>query len=545
MSVIAVSAYIFSHTSSFKNVLYRERYNYDRLIVILFFACISILGTYMNIPVNGAFANTRPIGAAVAGLFYGPLTGALVGLIAGFQRYMIGGFTALACGISTICEGLVGGLFYCYLRKTNKEYGLKISLLTGTIAELLQMLIIIIIATPYDAALETVKDIAIPMIVANSIGIAIFVDIMKNTKGEFDKLASLQAQKVLNIANMTLPHLRKGLDSSSSKITAQIILEKSNVDAVCITDDKEILAYSGIGSNHHIVGQALNSIYEKEAIKNGKVKVINSSKDIGCDFKGCPLTTAIVAPMKFKGEIVGGLLIFYYIKNRRINDFDIELIIGIARLLTTQLELAKLAKQAQMATAAELRVLQAQIHPHFLFNALNTIASFCRTDPSKSRELILSLSNFFRKTLNREGSFVTIEEEIDLVNSYLSIEKARFGDRLNIAFNLSENLLRRKIPAFIIQPIVENSVKHGISPRPDGGRIEINIKENEGLLSISVFDTGIGMSAQRLEEVISNWPGIGLKNVNERLKNFYGDRFGLKIKSKEGICTEVFYKIPS
>ena len=543
MSIIAVCAYIFSQTKTFRITLLNRKNYYDRILAIIFFTSMSILGTYMNIPVNGALANTRPIGAAAAGLFYGPVTGLIVGLIAGLQRYMVGGFTALPCSISTVFGGFVGGLFYYYTKSKNRECDTKIGLLTGIIIETVEMLLIMIISKPSDIAAETVKAIAIPMIAANSIGISIFVKIINNTKEEFSKLVSVQAQKVLNIANMTLPHLRKGFDSTSSKIAAQIILEKSDADAVCITDNKESLAYVGAGSDHHSAGRILNNTYEGEVIKNGSIKIINSLKQIECSHNKCPLTSAILAPLKFKGERVEGILIFYYKKNKRINDFDIEFIIGIARLLATQLELAKLEKQAEMATAAELKVLQAQIHPHFLFNALNTIASFCRTDPAQAKDLILSLSTFFRKTLNREGIYVTIEEEIDLVNSYLSIEKARFGERLNIAYSVPKHLLKRKIPAFIIQPLVENSIKHGISPCPNGGKVEIRIEEKGDMLSISVSDTGIGMSPEKLKDVLYNWPGIGLKNVNERLKNFYGNSFGLTIKSEEGMGTKVHYKI--
>lgn len=542
MSVIAVSAYIFSQTKTFKNLLNRRMHHYERFIVITFFTALSILGTYMNIDVNGALANTRPIGAVVAGLFGGPFTGAAVGLIAGFHRYMLGGFTGLACGIATIFEGLVGGLFSYYNKR--KEFDVKIGFLAGIIAEILQVIIIIAVARPFAEAVSTVKIIILPMIVANSIGVAIFVNILKNTRDENNRIAAVQAQKVLNIANMTLPFLRKGFDNESAKKAAQIILEKSDFDAVCITDDKEILAYAGVGSDHHVPGQPLSKHYEIEVLSSGEIKKISTKGELGCDIKDCCINSALHVPLKFKGDKVGGIIIFYYTKHKEIDDFDIDFATGIAKLLTTQLELAKLEKQAQMATAAELKMLQAQIHPHFLFNALNTIASFCRTEPSKARELILYLSTFFRKTLNREGSFVTIEEEVDLVNSYLSIEKARFGNRLNVIYNISGDLLKRKIPAFIIQPLVENSIKHGISPHPVGGKIEINIEEKESFLNISVMDTGVGMSNKRLEDVLTNWPGIGLKNINERLKNFYGDDFKLIVKSEEGIGTSIFYKIP-
>lgn len=394
MSVIALSAYIFSHTRTFNKMLQRDIQRRDRLLIILFFSGISILGTFMNIRVNGAYANTRPIGAAVAGLFFGPFYGVMVGIIAGFQRYLMGGFTAFACSISTVVEGLVGGLFYEFNKR--REYSTATCLVSGIIAETLQMIIILAVSRPYADALYTVKAIAVPMIVANSIGIAIFVNIITET----------------------------------------------------------------------------------------------------------------------------------------------------SKRITTQAEMIELEKQAQMAAAAELKMLQAQIQPHFLFNALNTIASFCRTDPSKARELILYLSNFFRKTLNRDSNFVTVDEEISLVNSYLSIEKARFGERLNVIYDIPEELSNKSIPAFIIQPLVENSIKYGISPLPDGGIIHISIKKEDRYLLFEVSDTGIGMTEEKLNEVTKKWPGIGLKNINERLKAFYGEDSSLTIKSRWNSGTSVSYKIP-
>jgi two-component system LytT family sensor kinase len=197
-----------------------------------------------------------------------------------------------------------------------------------------------------------------------------------------------------------------------------------------------------------------------------------------------------------------------------------------------------------MTTIAELKALQAQVHPHFLFNALNTIASFCRTNPLKARELILNLSKFFRNTLDRNIDFTSLGEELDLVNSYLSIEKARFGERLDIIFNIPQNLLEYKIPAFTIQPIVENSVKHGISSIPVGGQVKIDISKVHNFLSVRIIDTGSGMSCEKLSGILQSWPGIGLRSVNERLINYYGPDFGLKIESIEGKGTCVYFRIP-
>lgn len=549
MCVVTVLAYIFSQTKVFKNILFRQSQRYEKYTLIFFFSFVSIIGTYMNIPINGAYANTRPIGAIVAGLIFGPYYGMIVGSIAGLHRFFMGGFTGLACGLATVIEGLTGGIFY-YIRinfKKKLSYNKKdlflIGIASGIVAEILQMLTIIIIAKPYDMALNTVEKIAIPMIIANSLGVSIFTNIITNTREEYERVGAIYSQKVLNIANMISPYLRKGLNNTSAEIAASIIYEKFNCDAVCITDNNSILGYEGYGKEHYN-NHNINSSYINKVLEEQKYKIVKTKDLISCSKNGCMLNLAIIVPLNFNKDKSGGLLVFYYCKNKKIENYDVDFANSIAQLMSTQLELARLEKQAQMSAVIELKMLQAQIHPHFLFNALNTISSFCRTNPTKARELIINLSNFFRKTLNRDINFVSIKEEIELVDSYLNIEIARFGKRLNVAYDISSNILDFKIPTFIIQPIVENSIKHGISICPNGGSLKIIINDMEKYIYICVIDTGIGMSSEKLNYVIKNWPGIGLKNVNERLKNIYGNKYGLEIESEINKGTKVSFEIP-
>lgn len=227
-----------------------------------------------------------------------------------------------------------------------------------------------------------------------------------------------------------------------------------------------------------------------------------------------------------------------------IDKYFIEFSKEISNLFATQIELNNLSKLSEALYLAELKALRSQIRPHFLFNALNTISSFCRTNPTKARELILNLSNYFRNTLKREEDFVTLRQELELIESYLYIEKARFGERLQLYMDISEELKSITIPIFMLQPIVENSVKHGIAPNINGGNIFIAVKSSDEEYIFSVKDTGQGMDKKRYEEVVTKWPGIGLSTVNDRLKLLYGEKYQLNIKSTLGIGTEITFNIP-
>ncbi len=220
----------------------------------------------------------------------------------------------------------------------------------------------------------------------------------------------------------------------------------------------------------------------------------------------------------------------------------------------TQLELARTSlalTQTQLAlTQAELRALHAQINPHFLFNTLNTIRYFVRTDPGTARELLTRLSEIFQRTLSA-GEFVPLQEEILHVEAYLALEKARLDDRLQVIWtNLAKDLLEHPVPTLILQPLVENAVIHGISPKPEGGTVHIVINRVGEELLLQVDDDGVGFDPQALGEgeaagaTDEGRPSIGLSNVDERLRMIYGDAYRLTIESAPGQGARVVLRIP-
>lgn len=531
MSLIALAAYIYSHSLTFKNLIKDSIGFKDKVIMIIFFSVLSILGTYIGVDIEPhALANTRPIGAIVAGMVGGPIVGIIVGAIAGTHRYMLGGFTALACGIATVVEGLTGGLIKLYLK--DKNINIRAAFISGLIAEIFQMLIILFIARPLDQSLALEKAIAFPMIIVNSLGVVIFMDIIKRIKVEYARTGAIQAQRVLAISKQTLFYMRMGLNKNTADNIVKIIYEIGSLGGVFIADKKDLLAYCGEPLSEELLIDNLGSIFSQNSYKVIKFKANLRDEVFYC------------VPLVIKESEFEGILGLKVKSEKDIDSYFIEFCRELGSLLSTQIELYKLNKLAQGVQTAELKALRAQIHPHFFFNALNTISSFCRTDPMKAKDLILDLSNYFRKTLKRDEDFVTLKEEIDLIESYLHIEQARVGPRLKVYFNIPAEILSFKIPAFLLQPLVENSIKHGIHNKKNGGCVFINAENTSENIIFEVSDTGMGMDSQKYEEVITKWPGIGLKNVNDRLKLLYGPQYGLDIKSVYSEGTQIKLIIP-
>ncbi|MBS4536570.1 sensor histidine kinase [Clostridium sp. D2Q-14] len=546
VSIIAILSFILSKLTIVRQLISKERIKtIDKIMFALFFGFLGIIGTYSGIPINGALANSRVIGVFVGGLLGGPFVGFLSGLIAGIHRWGIdvGGFTTLACAVSTTIEGLMAGL----LNRRFTEFKNKglFALIFGALAEAIQMILIILITRPIDKAINLVSIISIPMIVANSIGISITIAIILSILKDKEREAAFQAQRALKIANETLPYFRRGFNTDTSKKVSEIIYKSTSFKAVSITDSSIILAHTGIGEDHHKVADKIKTGLTKEVLLSGNYKVANSYKEIACHQDDCKLKSAIIVPLKEKNKVIGTLKL-YKIRKNAISPIDIQLALGLGSLFSTQIELRKIEINKELATKAELTALQAQINPHFLFNAINTIVSLIRTQPDKARELLLHLGFYFRKNLYKSEDLVDLETELEHLKSYLEIEKARFGDKLDIKFNI-ENCLQIKVPPLIIQPIVENSIKHGIMEKLDGGVIEIDVYGKEKNIEICIKDNGEGIEKQKIEKLLEDnnkIESMGLKNVHKRIQLIYGDNYGLNIQSKRNKGTIVIITIP-
>ena len=207
---------------------------------------------------------------------------------------------------------------------------------------------------------------------------------------------------------------------------------------------------------------------------------------------------------------------------------------------------AEAARNARLE--AELLALRSQINPHFFFNSLNTIRHLVRVDQTAARGLLLDLSTIFQRVL-RAGDFVSLAEELEHVEAYLSLEKARLEERLQVNIVVpASSYLETPVPTLTLQPLVENAVIHGLAPRRDGGTLTLKVEPQQAQLHISIIDNGVGMSPNRLGEVLGSdrrSGSIGLRNVDQRLRSLYGEAYGLDIQTAPDEGTTVLLRIPS
>jgi two-component system LytT family sensor kinase len=207
----------------------------------------------------------------------------------------------------------------------------------------------------------------------------------------------------------------------------------------------------------------------------------------------------------------------------------------------------KLEEQERALLQARVEALQSQINPHFLFNTLNSVSSLVRRDPDTARELIVKLANILRRRLRKTDTFVPLREEVDFIDAYLDIEVVRFGpDKLRVIKELDPASLDVQVPSMLLQPLIENSIKHGLSPKIDGGSIYLRSKLEAGNLIIEVEDDGVGMGRGNQPEspTATSGTGIGMANVMERLKVLYGNTAGVRIDSRSGEGTLVRLHVP-
>lgn len=539
LSLMFVIAFLLSLTKPFRTTVYGEVQSiWGKATLAIVFGAIGILGTYYGFRVDGAIANSRAVAVVAAGLLGGPFVGIGAGLIAGVHRYAIdiGGFTALSCMISTVLEGCIGAIFYRYFVRAKERW--LVGFWATVIAEVMQMSLILAIARPYAAAVELVGKIGVPMIIVNAIGVSLFILLNESIYRDRARQAVLQSELALRIAEETLPFLRQGFNRETALRACQIIYSEAQVDAVALTSTEEILAHVGCGADHHLPGVKVQTSLTLHVLENGQVQVAQSADDISCTHADCPLQSAVIVPLRNGRQVIGALKLYRRQANS-ISSVERHLAQGLAKLFSTQLELAEKDLQERLLAKAELKALQAQINPHFMFNALNTIVSFCRTQPETARRLLLHLSDFLRLNFVETQDFVPLSKEIEHVEAYLEIEKARFGSRLEVRYDLKcEDF---ELPPLILQPLVENAVRHGILPAEDGGILSIAATSDAHGHTVCISDDGVGFDVNNM---VASGTGIGLNNVDRRLRSLYGIQSGLSMDSKPGHGTVCTVRIP-
>ncbi|GAA2361619.1 sensor histidine kinase [Nonomuraea africana] len=342
--------------------------------------------------------------------------------------------------------------------------------------------------------------------------------------------------ETLHTASLAAPPLRAGLSEEGAQKASRHLRELLGSPAIAITDGERLLVYDGAGEHHaaEAFGHAAGTL------KDGRTQVLN----LDCDLLECPIRHAVVVPLTTDDRVVGSLAAY----GQETSAGLVRAAQEVARWVDSQLELAELDRSRTLLMEAEVRALRAQISPHFIYNSLTTIASFVRTDPERARELLLEFADFTRYSFRRHGDFTTLAEELRSIDRYLILERARFGDHLRVTLRIAPEVLPVAVPFLCLQPLVENAVRHGLESKNGVGRIAIVAEDAGAECHISVEDDGLGMDPEHLRRIlagdVSTESGVGLANVDERLRQVYGDEYGLVVETAEGAGTKVNIRVP-
>jgi two-component system LytT family sensor kinase len=343
--------------------------------------------------------------------------------------------------------------------------------------------------------------------------------------------------ETLHTASQAAPGLRGGLTRESAR-GAVPHLRRLLGGGVVLADRNGLLAVNDVDTSHSALLEGPLHV----AITTGKAQML-SARELTCGDSLCPLQGGVAVPLRVDGEVVGALGTLATTSSTTLARLATE----VARFVSTQLELAELERERSRADQAELRFLRAQIAPHFVYNALTAIESFIRTDPERARELLVGFADFTRYSFRSHGQWVTLAEELRLVDTYLDLERARFGDRLDVSMRVAPEVLSVMLPSLVLQPLVENAVRHGLEPSERPGTLAIVITDAGEEAMVRIEDDGVGADPVRLLRVLSGSDpsdAVGLHNVDERLRAVFGEDHGLRIRSSPGTGTTVTLRIP-
>lgn len=382
---------------------------------------------------------------------------------------------------------------------------------------------------------DAVLLVLVAAVVAGLAGVAGYALARRVARGgrELGTDAEQARYTTLHLATRAAEQLRGGLEASEAGKVARDLRALLDCDALALTGADGILALDGAETLRPTAERMAASVLvgprahvERQAVGTGRETL-----------------DAVAAPIVVGGEPVGAVVAF----SRSARAGLVRATGEVARWVTTQLELAELDASRAALAEAEVRALRAQISPHFIYNALNAIASFITTDPVKARELVLDFADFTRYSFRRHGDFTTVAEELRSVDGYLRLERARFGERLAVTLQIAPEVLSTIIPFLSVQPLVENAVRHGLEAKEGTGRLAITASDSGAYAVITVEDDGVGIDPELARSVLAGRAAgehVGLHNVDTRLRQVYGDDFGLVVETNVGSGTLVTMRVP-
>lgn len=349
----------------------------------------------------------------------------------------------------------------------------------------------------------------------------------------------------LHLAAMAAPYLRAGLARDSARRAVRHLRALVGTAALAVTSTDQVLAWDGAweppgdARTRDLLGHVHG------VLAGGRPHLV-AGDELFCEAEDCAIRDGVVVPLTVGGRVIGALAAY----DATVSAALVRAATEVGQWASGQLELAELDATRRRALEAETRALRAQISPHFVCNSLATIASFTRTDPDRARELLLDFADFARHALRRAGDFTTLSDELICVDRYLLLERARFGDKLRFVVDVVREALPVPVPFLCLQPLVENAITHGIRRGGGSGEVSVVVREEGDEVHITVEDDGAGMEPARVREMLDGEPpsgetgGVGLANVDVRLRQIYGQEYGLIIDTAPGEGTTVRMRVP-
>lgn len=354
-------------------------------------------------------------------------------------------------------------------------------------------------------------------------------------RSEFATDAERATYTTLHLASRAATHLRGGLVGGDPAKAARQLRSLLDCHALALADERGVLAIDGEGgADWAAAAERLASSVRVSGREEILRDAVRSHRDV---------FHAVAAPIRSGDRAVGAVVAFA----PAVRPGLVRATGEVAEWVAAQLELAELDASRAALAESEVRGLRAQISPHFIYNALNAIASFINSDPAKARDLVLEFADFTRYSFRRDSDFTTLAEELGSIDNYLKLERARFGDRLAVSLQIAPEVLGTVIPFLSIQPLVENAVRHGLEGLEGGGRITITAADSGAYAEITVEDDGVGIDPEALRDVLAGRPSsahVGLRNVDARLRRVYGDEHGLVVETNLRAGTLVTLRVP-
>ncbi|GAX89170.1 LytS/YhcK type 5TM receptor domain-containing protein [Effusibacillus lacus] len=565
VGLLLILAFMLTRVTSFRYLLDRKL-NWGTIVFhSLIFGAFAILGALMGefiakgstIPdmlesqlVQGeTLVGSTLIVVVIAGLLGGPSVGFLSGAIAGTFYYFWLQEAQLASGTINPIAGLLAGLTARFFSSERIIAPAK-AMFIGMFPPIIHMGLLLLFTSPPEQSISLVNTIGLPLVVTSSLAIAIFTAMIQVAVSEQEQEAAIETQRALRITEEALPHLKQGLGYETAAEIAKLLHTELKMAAVSITDKSQVLAHIGLGSDHHKQGEMLQTHISHIAIDSGEIQIAVNGEQIQCSHSDCPLQAAILVPLRQSGEVVG-LIKLYFQRPQQLRAVEIAIAQGLGKLISNQLDVLAVEKMKNLLQEMELSNLQAQVNPHFFFNTLHLISSLIRVNPDLARHIIVQLGYFMRLNLKIAASpLISLEQELEHLYAYIEIVKVRFADQLTIDCHIDEGIETALIPPSTLQPLVENSIKHGLKHVSGGGKIELCVRKKGEEIELEIRDNGIGIPSKLIGNLgkqpipSEEGTGIGLHNVNQRLIGLLGMRSSLKIENLEsgGCC--VSFRIP-